>query len=434
MQNFLWITGGRVIDPVNKRDAISDVFAKNGKIVLTLTPEERELAHRIDAEGLVVCPGFIDIHVHLRDPGQTHKESIATGTMAAAAGGVTTIVCMPNTSPPTDNAGTIQLIKDTAKREALVNVLTTGAITLGRKGEKLAPIGSLKNAGVVAITDDGECVQNNEIMRRAAEYANMFGLPIMDHCQDMALTHNAVMNEGKMSTKLGLQGWPNAAEDIIVARNIILSTYTGAHIHMQHISSAQSVEMLRRAKEHHINVTAEVTPHHLALTEDSLKDYNTNFKMNPPLRTEEDRQALIGGLLDGTIDVIATDHAPHTNYEKDVEFDKAPFGIIGLETLLPVCLRTLVHSGKCDLPFLISRLTKNPAALLKLNKGTLSEGADADIAIFNPEESWIFTPENIYSRSHNSPWINQNLTGKVYYTFVAGNLVYKTHLNQFVHF
>lgn len=425
IQNYLWIVNGRVIDPVNKRDAIGEVFAKNGKIVSSLTSEEKEKAHRIDAEGLVVCPGFIDIHVHLRDPGQTNKESIATGTMAAAAGGVTTVICMPNTNPSADNTGTIQLIKDTAKREGVVNVFTTGTITVDRKGEKLAPIGSLKNAGVVAITDDGDCVQSNEIMRRAAEYASMFDLPIMDHCQDTSLTQGAVMNEGIMSTKLGLQGWPNAAEDIIIARNIIISSYTGAHIHMQHVSSGYSVDMLRRAKERGINITAEVTPHHLALTEEAIKDYNTNCKMNPPLRTEMDRQALIAGLLDGTIDIIATDHAPHTNYEKDVEFDKAPFGIIGLETLLPICLEVLVHSGKCDLFFLISRLTQCPAALLKLDKGNLSEGADADITIFNPEESWVFSSDKIHSRSHNSPWINQNLKGKVYYTFVGGNLVYK---------
>lgn len=424
MHNYLWISNGRVIDPVNKRDAIGDVFIKEGKIVSSLTTEEKELAHRIDAEGLIVCPGFIDIHVHLREPGQTHKESIATGTKAAAAGGITTIVCMPNTAPCTDNSGTIQLIKDIAKRDAVVNVLTTGTITVGRQGQKLAPIGSLKNAGVVAISDDGECVQNNEIMRRAAEYAHMFDLPIMDHCQDMDLTHNAVMNEGETSTKLGLHGWPNAAEDIIVARNVILSTYSGAHIHMQHISSAYSVDMLRRAKERGVNVTAEVTPHHLALTENSVKDYNTNFKMNPPLRTEVDRQALIAGLLDGTIDVIATDHAPHTDYEKDVEFDKAPFGIIGLETLLPICLQVLVKEGKCDLTFLISRLTEKPAKLLKLNKGSLSEGADADVTIFNPDESWTFTSDKIQSRSHNSPWINEPLTGKVHYTIVNGNLAY----------
>lgn len=424
--NYLWISNGRVIDPLNKRDAIGEVFAKNGKIVNSLSEEEKEIAHRVDAEGLIVSPGFIDIHVHLREPGQTHKESIATGTMAAAAGGVTTVVCMPNTNPCTDNSGTIQLIRDIAKRDGVVTVLTTGTITVGRQGQKLAPIGSLKNAGVVAISDDGECVQNNEIMRRAAEYATMFDLPIMDHCQDMSLTHNAVMNEGEMSTKLGLQGWPNSAEDIIVARNIILSSYSGAHIHMQHISSAYSVDMLRRAKERGVNVTAEVTPHHLALTEDVLKNYNTNCKMNPPLRTEKDRQALITGLLDGTIDIIATDHAPHTNYEKDIEFDKAPFGIIGLETLLPVCLEVLVKSGKCDLNFLISRLTEKPAKLLKLDKGSLSEGMDADIVIFNPDESWTYEAEKNHSRSNNSPWINQELTGKVHYTFVNGNLVYHT--------
>jgi len=424
MHNYLWVSNGRVIDPHNKRDAIGDVFAKNGKIVDSLSSDEKEIAHRIDAEGLIVCPGFIDIHVHLREPGQTQKESIATGTMAAAAGGVTTVVCMPNTAPCTDNSGTIQLIKDIAKREGIVTVLPTGTITVGRQGQKLAPIGSLKNAGVVAISDDGECVQNNEIMRRAAEYASMFDLPIMDHCQDMSLTHNSVMNEGEMSTKLGLQGWPNAAEDIIIARNIILSSYSGAHIHMQHISSAYSVDMLRRAKERGVNVTAEVTPHHLALTEDLLKDYDTNCKMNPPLRTEKDRQALIAGLLDGTIDVIATDHAPHTNYEKDVEFDKAPFGIIGLETLLPICLEVLVKAGKCDLNFLISRLTEKPAQLLKLNKGKLTEGMDADITVFNPEESWTYTPDKVHSRSCNSPWLNQRLTGKVHYTFVGGNLVY----------
>lgn len=427
MHNYLWISSGRVVDPVNKRDAIGDIFIKEGKVVSSLTSEEKELAHRIDAQGLVVCPGFIDIHVHLREPGQTHKESIASGTMAAAAGGITTVVCMPNTSPCTDNSGTIQLIKDIAKRDALVNVLITGTITVGRQGQKLAPIGSLKNAGIVAISDDGECVQNNEIMRRAAEYANMFDLPIMDHCQDLSLTHNSVMNEGIISTKLGLQGWPNAAEDIIVARNIILSTYTGAHIHMQHISSAYSVDMLRRAKERGVNVTAEVTPHHLALTEDCLKEYGTDFKMNPPLRTEADREALIAGLLDGTIDVIATDHAPHTNYEKNVEFDRAPFGIIGLETLLPICLEALIKTNKCDLCFLISKLTEKPAKLLKLDKGSLSEGADADITIFNPEEQWTLTADKLHSRSSNSPWLNKKLIGKVHYTFVSGNLVHKSH-------
>lgn len=425
MNNLLWISNGRVIDPANARDEEGDLFAKNGKIVSNLSSKEKETAHHYDAQGHIVCPGLIDIHVHLRDPGQTHKESIFSGTRAAAAGGVTSLVCMPNTSPSADNAGTIQRILDSARRDGLVNIYTTGTLTLERKGEKLAPMGSLKQAGIVAVTDDGGCIQNNEIMRRACEYATMFGLPIMDHCQDYSLTQDAVMHEGETSLKLGLKGWPSAAEDIIVSRNIILSQATGAHIHMQHVSSAYSVEMIRRAKECGIRVTAEATPHHLALTEENILGYNTNCKMNPPLRTEADRQALIAGLLDGTIDCIATDHAPHADYEKDVEFDQAPFGIIGLETMLPISLEILVHSGKCDLNFLIRKLTVDPAKLVGLNKGTLTEGADADITIFDPEESWNYGAKNIVSRSHNSPWINKKLKGKVHATFVNGHCVYR---------
>lgn len=425
MDKLLWITNGQVIDPANKKNKKGDVFAKNGKIVSSLTKAEKEKANKIDAKGLVVCPGFVDIHVHMRFPGQTHKETIKSCTEAAAAGGVTTIVCMPNTSPCSDNAGTIQQIKDAVERDSLINIYTTGAITVGRKGEQLAPLGSLKDAGVVALTDDGNCIQNNEVMRRACEYAHMFNLPILDHCQDAALTQHAVMNEGEISTQLGLQGWPNAAEDIIVARNIILSQYTGAHIHMQHLSSGYSVELLRQAKKQGIKVTSEVTPHHLSLTDKSLKDYDTNFKMNPPIRREEDRQALIKGLLDGTIDIIGTDHAPHADYEKDNSFSQAPFGVLGLQTLLPISLEILVHSGKCNLPFLLSRLTDKPAKLLGLNKGTLSSGVDADIAIFDPNETWLLTEDKILSKSKNTPWINKKLRGKVRYTFIAGNLIYQ---------
>ena len=346
----LWIKNARVIDPASKRDAVGDLFVKNGKIVDSLSATDRKRAKLIDATGLVACPGLVDVHVHFREPGQTHKETIKTGTHAAAAGGFTTVVCMPNTSHPASSTGTIQYIKDTIKRDAVVNVYPTGCITVDMKGEALAPIGSLKKAGVVAITDDGDCVQSNELMRRACEYAKMFDLPLMDHCQDHSMTAGAVMNEGEVSARLGLQGWPNAAEDLIVARNIILSTYTGAHIHMQHISSKNAVELLRRAKARKINVTAEAMPHHMALTDESLATYDTHFKMNPPLRTEEDRQALIEGVKDGTIDIVATDHAPHTNYEKDMEFDYAPNGIIGLETALPVTLGVLVREAKMKLP------------------------------------------------------------------------------------
>ena len=349
----LWIRNARIIDPASKRDAVGDLFALDGKIVPKLSALDRKRARKIDGKGLVVAPGLVDIHVHFREPGQTHKETIASGSRAAAAGGFTTVVCMPNTSPPADNAGTIQAIKDAARRDAVVKVYPTGCITAQMKGQSLAPIGSLKRSGVVAITDDGDCVQSNELMRRALEYAKMFDLPVMDHCQDHSMTVGAVMNEGVMSTRLGLRGWPNAAEDLIVARNVLLSTYTGAHIHMQHISSAHSVDILREAKSRGIRVTAEATPHHLALTDASLATYDTNFKMNPPLRTEADRRAIIAGLRDGTLDCIATDHAPHTDYEKDKEFDFAPNGITGSETALSVCLEILVKKNRFTLARLV---------------------------------------------------------------------------------
>ena len=295
MSDILWISDGRVIDPANKRNETGDVFAVEGKIVAELSEEQKKEARRVDAGGLVVCPGFVDIHVHLREPGQTHKENIGSGTLAAAAGGFTTVVCMPNTSPPADNAGTIQYIKDAIAREAVVNVYPTGCITVGREGKLLAPTGSLQRAGVIAITDDGDCVQNTELMRRAVEYAKMFDICVMDHCQDAALTAGGVMNEGVNSIRLGLRGWPNSAEDIIVSRDVILSAYSGAHIHLQHITSAYAVDIIRRAKQRGIRITAEASPHHISLTDDGLKTYDVNFKMNPPLRTEEDRQALIGG-------------------------------------------------------------------------------------------------------------------------------------------
>lgn len=421
---FLHIKNARVIDPANRRDAVGDLFVKNGRIVDALSATEQKKAKVIDAAGLVACPGLVDIHVHFREPGQTHKETIQTGTHAAAAGGFTTVVCMPNTSPPASTAGVIQSIKDAAARDAVVNVLTTGCITVDMKGQALAPIGSLKKAGVIAITDDGDCVQSNELMRRACEYAKMFDLPIMDHCQDHSMTVGAVMNEGVMSTRLGLRGWPNAAEDIIVSRNVILSTYTGAHIHMQHISSRNSVEILRRAKARGINVTAEATPHHLALTDDALATYDTHFKMNPPLRTEEDRQELILGLRDGTLDCVATDHAPHTNYEKDKEFDFAPNGILGLETALPVTLGVLVREAKFKLSKAIDLLTRQPARVMKLDAGTLTPGVAADICLFDPKEKWTYDAIAGFSKSANSPWHGQTLQGRVKTTIVNGKVVF----------
>ncbi len=420
----LWISHARVIDPAAKRDAVGDLFLKNGLVVASLSAAEKKRARKLDARGLVACPGLVDIHVHFREPGQTHKETIESGSRAAAAGGFTTVVCMPNTSPVADNAGTIQLIKDSIARTACVKVLPTGCITVGMKGQALAPIGSLKRAGVVAITDDGDCVQSNELMRRALEYAKMFDLPIMDHCQDHSMTQGAVMNESVMSIRLGLRGWPNAAEDVIVSRNVILSTYTGAHVHMQHISSRNSVELLRRAKSRGVRVTAEATPHHIALTDESLATYDTNFKMNPPLRTEEDRLAIIEGLRDGTLDILATDHAPHTDYEKDMEFDYAPNGILGLETALAVSLDVLVRKNRFKLATVVDLLTRKPANILGLPAGTLAEGAAADVCLFDPDEAWVYDARAGFSKSSNSPWHGQTLTGRVKTTIVDGRLVY----------
>jgi len=420
----LWISNARVIDPASKRDAVGDLFVKDGKIVPSLSAADKKKAKKIDAKGLVACPGLVDIHVHFREPGQTHKETIGTGTRSGAAGGFTTVVCMPNTAPTADSAGTIQFIKDVIERDAVIKVFPTGCITVGQKGQQLAPIGSLKRAGVVAITDDGDCVQSNEMMRRGVEYAKMFDLCVMDHCQDHSMTQGAVMNEGVMSVKLGLRGWPNAAEDIIVARNVILSTYTGAHIHMQHISSKNSVEILRRAKSRGVRVTAEATPHHIALTDSMLVGYDTNFKMNPPLRTEDDRREIIAGLRDGTIDILATDHAPHTNYEKDKEFDLAPNGILGLETALAINLQVLVRENKFKLAHVIDLMTRKPAEICKLDAGTLAEGAPADICLFDPEEEWVYDAKSGFSKSSNSPWHGQTLKGRVRTTIVDGKLVY----------
>lgn len=421
----LWIQNARVIDPAAKRDAVGDLFIDQGRIVAPLSAAARKRARKIDAAGLVACPGLVDIHVHFREPGQTHKETIATGSRAAAAGGFTTVVCMPNTSPPADNAGTIQFIKDAVQRDAVIKVLPTGCITAGMKGQALAPIGSLKRAGVVAITDDGDCVQSNELMRRALEYARMFDLPVMDHCQDASMTQGAVMNEGVMSTRLGLRGWPNAAEDLIVARNAILSEYTGAHVHMQHISSKFSVDILRRAKARGVRVTAEATPHHFSLTDDLLSGYDTHFKMNPPLRTEADRLELIEGLRDGTLDCIATDHAPHTDYEKDKEFDFAPNGILGLETALAVSLETLVRKSRFKLATVVDLLTRKPAQILRLPAGTLAEGAAADVCVFDPEESWLYDAKKGDSKSINSPWHGQTLRGRVRLTLSDGRIVHE---------
>lgn len=427
MPDILWITGGRVIDPANQRDAIGDVCAIDGKICPSLSEDQKRFAKKIDATGLIVAPGLVDLHVHFRDPGQTHKESIRTGTEAAAAGGFTTVVCMPNTSPVCDNAGTIQRIMDKVTREAVIHVYPTGCLTVGMAGKRLAPTGQLKEAGIVAITDNGRCVQSNEIMRRAVEYANMFNLTIMDHCQDDSQTNGAVMNEGEWSLRLGLRGLPTLAEDIMVARNVLLAEFTGAHIHMQHISSATAIDIIRRAKQRHAPVTAEACPHHFEFTDADLHDYNTNFKVNPPLRTAADCEAIIDALKDGTLDCIASDHAPHSPTEKDGEFDQAPFGVIGLETALAASLQTLYHSGRLSLSEVIALMTHQAAAICKIDAGTLSMGATADICLFDHNQEWTVDANTFYSKSRNCPWHGQRLKGLVKATYVTGKLVFNGH-------
>ncbi len=418
------IKGGRVIDPKNKRDEVADLYFQDGVIVEPPSSDSKENVVEIDASGLVVTPGLVDLHVHYRVPGQTHKETIQTGTAAAAAGGFTSVVCMPNTSPPADTAGTIQYIKDAVKREAVVHVFPTGCITVGMEGERLAPTGSLRNAGAVAISDGGKCVQNNGLMRRAVEYAHMFDLPVIDHCEDYALSADGVVNEGYVSTKLGLKGSPTEAEDVMVSRNVILSAKTGGHIHLQHISSKGAIDIVRRAKARGVNITAEATPHHMSFSDTALSEFDTNFKMNPPLRAEEDRIAILDGLEDGTIDCIATGHAPHTDYEKDVEFDYAPFGVIGLETALGAVLGELYHSKRLSLSGTLSLLTNRAADVLRLDKGSLGIGCDADIALIDPDLEWTPQGDAFHSKSENSPWIGRLLKGKVVTTIVSGKTIY----------
>ena len=421
MSESLHIQGGRVIDPANGIDEIRDLFVQDGRLVDKKSPG----AKLIDASGKVVTPGLIDIHVHFREPGQSHKETIETGSRAAAMGGFTTVVCMPNTNPVADSPATIAWIQEKAEKTACVNVFCTGAITRGIAGEEMAPIGALAAAGVVALTDDGHCVQNHGVMRRAVEYAKQFGLPIMDHCQEATLSADGVMNEGEWSTRLGLPGWPALAEDLIVARNILLAEETGHPIHCQHISSARSVRLLREARKRGVPITAEACPHHISLTDEGLKNFDTNFKVNPPLRTQADIDEIIKGIADGTITILASDHAPHAPYEKEVELDKAPFGMLGLETELAVFLQILLHQRKaCTLPQVIAMLTVNPARLLGLDRGTLSLGAIADITILDPDLAWKYDKNDSPSLSRNTPFHGFSLRGRAVQTIVDGKTVW----------
>ena len=418
------IKGGRVIDP-GRLVGTADVLIENGKIsaVGPHLPVPAD-CRVIDAQGKLVLPGFVDLHVHFREPGFEYKETIQSGSAAAVAGGFTTVCCMPNTSPINDNQAVTEFILERARLANLANVLPVGAITKGSEGKELAEIGDLRRSGCVAISDDGKPVMNSLVMRRAMEYALAFDVTVVDHCEDLHLAEGGCMNEGLISTELGLPGIPSAAEDVMVARNLALSELTGARLHLAHISTAGSVRMVREAKARGIHVTAEACPHHFTLTEDVVRGYNTHAKMNPPLRTWTDVQAIKEGLRDGTIDVIATDHAPHATQEKQQDFTEAPFGIVGLETALSLTLG-LVDEGVLSLEQAVQKLTSAPAAAFGLKKGTLAVGADADVAIVDQHDQWEVDPAKFRSKSRNTPFAGWKVKGRVQTTIVGGRVVFE---------
>ena len=428
MPQALLIRGGRVIDPASRLDARMDILVENGRISQIGDSLKAKGAEVFDATGCVVTPGFIDIHTHLREPGREDKETIATGSQAAAAGGFTAVCAMPNTTPVNDSASTTRFIVETAKREAIVRVYPIGAITRGSKGEELSEYGDLKSAGCIAVSDDGRPVQNARVMRRALEYARTFGLPVIDHCEDLDLSKGGAMNEGAVSVAMGIPSAPHVSETIMVERDVLLAEFTGSHVHIAHISTARAVDAVRRGKARGVRVTAEATPHHLTLTDEAVRahDYDPVTKMNPPLRSEEDRQAVIAGLLDGTIDAIATDHAPHTTEEKICEFDCAAFGIVGLETAFALCHDRLVKSGGLDLTRLVQLLTVGPARALGLPGGTLEKGRPADITICDPAEVRTVKPDSFRGKSRNSPFVSMTLTGWPVATIVEGVIVFRS--------
>ena len=444
------IQGGRIIDAYQKLDIVGDVLIRDGRIA-AVYPGGRRTAQQngreaqnlevLDASGCIVSPGFVDLHAHLREPGYEDKETIFTGTRAAAAGGFTTICCMPNTSPAVDNAATLDWIKRTAVCQGVVRVLPVAAITKKREGVELSEMAELARGGAVAFSDDGRPVPSSRVMRHALDYAQMLDRPVVSHCEDLELTMGGAMNEGVVATKLGLKGMPSAAEEIVVSRDIALTELVGGKLHIAHVSTAGSVDLVRRAKDKGLAVTAEVTPHHLTLTDDwvagqrgnwglmfpywgPMPPYNTNTKVNPPLRRDSDISALVEGLRDGTIDAIATDHAPHTVVDKQCEYDAAEFGISGLETAL-ASLMALVHRDQLELPLLIAKLTLGPASAFGLPYGTLKEGTAADITVFSPDEEWTVDPSAFASKGKNTPLSGLRLRGRVVYTFVEGKLVHQ---------
>ncbi len=419
------IRGGRIIDPARGTDEVADLFVSDGKVQASGRDLGRpDDAIVLEATGKVVAPGLIDLHVHLREPGQEDLETVATGAMAAAAGGFSAVCAMPNTDPVTDNQAAVGFIVSQAQRAAKARVYPIGAVSLGQKGQQLAEFGELVGAGAVAVSDDGKPVASSHLMRTALEYARTFGIPVADHCEDPTLSAGGAMHEGLVSTRLGLKGIPAAAEEIMVARDILLAELTGGHVHLCHMSTRGSVELIRRAKEKKLRVTAEACPHHFTLTHEACEGYNTNAKMNPPLREPEDREAVRQGLRDGTIDVICTDHAPHHYDAKEREFDDAPNGIIGLETALGLAVTELVDTSLLSLGDLVNRMSTMPARIFNLPGGSLAPGTAADVVVFDPAAVWTVRPEEFYSKSRNTPFAGRRLRGRAETTIVRGQVVF----------
>jgi dihydroorotase len=421
----LLLRGGRVIDPSTGTDAIVDVLLAEGRVLHVGpglgTPDDAEVR---DVTERIVCPGLIDVHVHLREPGGEHKETIASGARAAAAGGFTAVCAMPNTDPPIDNPAAVGFVRAEGLRASAARVYPCGAISVGQRGERLSEIGEMVDSGAVAITDDGRPVSDAGLMRLALGYARTFGIPVASHCEELSLSRGGSMNEGLMSTRLGLIGIPNAAEDVMIARDLLLAELTGGHLHVQHVSTRQGVKMIREAKARGVAVTAEATPHHFTLTDAAVDGYRTEAKVNPPLRGPSDRAAVIEGVVDGTLDVIASDHAPHHYDEKEQAFDDAPFGMVGLETSLALALTELVARSVIDLPGLVRCMSCAPAQAFRLPGGTLRRDAPADITVIDPNVEWVVNANHFVSRSRNSPFVGCALRGAADLTIVGGRTIF----------